>query len=216
MASSINSNLLVDELYKCRHYVDGVIVAEIINATYSHPRFPLPAMRDALSTGQLGSKVWLARKLGLNIQPQHKILIVGGWIGSLARILFENTQAAHITSIDLDEMSNSMARQINAAFDFTAITQDMYVMSPEEYAKYDVVINTSCEHISDVKEWVQLLRPGTYVAAQSNNFFSCDQHINCVNSEDELESQLGLSQTNFKGSLDFPGVYTRYMVIGRV
>ena len=46
--------------------------------------------------------------------------------------------------------------------------------------------------------------------------FHIDDHINCVNDENELVEKSGLSQIMYKGSLDMPNGYQRFMVIGYV
>lgn len=51
-------------------------------------------------------------------------------------------------------------------------------------------------------------------AVQSNNMFHIDDHINCVNNEDELAENVGLKRILYKGSLDMDNGYKRFMVIG--
>ena len=51
-----------------------------------------------------------------------------------------------------------------------------------DYARLgaDLVVNTSCEHIADLRGWLDLLPKGTSVLLQSNDYFSEPTHINCV------------------------------------
>ena len=78
-----------------------------------------------------------------------------------------------------------------------------------EFEYGHMLINTSCEHMRPLN-----VKPRTYVVLQSNNYRTVEDHINCVDSCDELVEQYELSHTYYTGSLDFP-TYTRFMVIGK-
>ena len=72
-----------------------------------------------------------------------------------------------------------------------------------------LVINTSCEHMKpiNIKKCM--------VAFQSNNYFEVEDHINCVNSVEELIEQYNFDKIYYKGELEFPK-YKRFMVIGKL
>ena len=89
------------------------------------------------------------------------------------------------------------------------VTGDMY----EYHYKEHLVINTSCEHIPNLSEWINVIPTKRIVALQSNNFVLGSGHINCVSSEDELADKAGLKEIWYKGKLQMP-MYTRYMIIG--
>ena len=59
------------------------------------------------------------------------------------------------------------------------------------------------------------IRPDTYVALQSNDYFDIEGHVNCVKSAAELAEQYKVKEIHYQGSMTFDK-YTRYMVIGRV
>lgn len=197
--------------------INAAIVTDIAGATYAIRDFDLAQLRDALSMGQIGSKLWLVEELlNLNIQ-NPRILIVGGWIGSLSRIIFEHIPTATITSVDIDEKSNVVAKYVNNAFSsrFKALTLDMYDIDSSFYSQFDIIINTSCEHIPDIQRWMSKIQNDKIVIVQSNNFFACDQHINCVSSVDEFKTQVDFDDILYEGELEFINVYTRYMLIGK-
>jgi hypothetical protein len=89
------------------------------------------------------------------------------------------------------------------------ITADMYNYRYQE----TIIINTSCEHIPDLVNWISLLPKRRIVVLQSNNYFAGNGHVNCVNDEDEFAVQSGLNEIWFKGKLMMP-MYTRFMIIG--
>ena len=64
-------------------------------------------------------------------------------------------------------------------------------------------------------DWFNLIPTGKLVALQSNNYFEIDDHVNCVNSLDELKHQAPLSNIIYEGELELEK-YTRYMLIGYV
>jgi hypothetical protein len=215
----LNSNML-SLLYKSS--IDALFVTDVVDASYSDNTFDLTQLRDALSTGQLASKLWILHEIEDCLPDNPHVLIVGGWIGTLSRLFLGHFEKYHsherysVTSLDVDPISTKMAQVVNTRFpvSFTTITKDMYDVTPEEYQNYDIVINTSCEHIEDVRKWSDGIPEGMVVIAQSNNFFKHPQHVNCVNSEKELEEQLNLRHVHYKGSKVLTGTYTRFMVIG--
>ena len=74
-----------------------------------------------------------------------------------------------------------------------------------------VVINTSCEHMTD--EWFYNLPDGQFVVLQTNNYFSNEQHINCVHSVVEALEKYQFSEVFYYGEIDNM-IYDRYMIIG--
>ena len=54
----------------------------------------------------------------------------------------------------------------------------------------------------------------TLFVVQSNNMFHVPDHINCVKDEDELVMMCDFTKVLYKGSLDMPNDYKRFMTIG--
>jgi len=166
--------------------------------------------------GQVHSKLWLIEKLKHFVADNpNKIVIHGGWNGVLASLLFNSSiKVEHIISVDIDPTCKEIANTINKRYEmegrFSAVTADMC-----EYTKEaDVVINTSTEHIkkSNLRIWKENIPQGTLVAAQNNDFFSLEEHINCVNSVKELSDILQLN--TFQEYVFTTPKYKRFMVIG--
>lgn len=169
--------------------------------------------------GQLRSKVWLVEKLQENIGTQHtpvKIVIHGGWNGVLSNLIFNSDiPVKHITSLDIDPECEEIARTINKRQEiegrFNVVTADM---SDYEYDA-DVVINTSCEHItnSHYQRWLNLVPDNALIAVQSNNYFKLEEHINCAADLDDFKA---MSKLNVLWAGEYPtDLYTRYMIIGK-
>jgi trans-aconitate methyltransferase len=173
-------------------------------------------IRDIFSSGQVISKKWLLTHFnrifrGISHEVIIKIAVVGGWVGILAAAIAADYNNVVVDSIDIDVNSTKVAAKTLENYSGSAICQDMYEV---DYASYDCVVNTSCEHIEDLSRWAVMIRPGTFLVAQSNNARDIPGHISCVDSADELANKLKLSEIYFTGQIEFP-MYTRFMVIGK-
>jgi hypothetical protein len=170
----------------------------------------LSEMRDALSDGQLLSKNWIIEQLR-PLTDQHKsVAVVGGWIGLLSLLMFTSELQVSVTSFDLDDRANMIARKINYGENFTSITANMYDI---DYSKFDIIINSSSEHIADIKKWRDAIPPGKIIVVQNNNFVDGDGHISTVASSGELREILKLNSISYEGTRKFIA-YERYMIIG--
>lgn len=168
--------------------------------------------------GQVNSKVWLAEALqGCLRTVDNDVVIHGGWNGVLSSILFNaDLNIRNITSVDIDPACEETARTINKRYEiegrFDAVTSDMcnyeYNFTP------DVVINTSCEHITpeQYRIWLDNVPADSLVVVQSNDYFELDEHINCVQSMKEFLDSSRLDVI-YKDKLVLPK-YTRFMLIG--
>jgi hypothetical protein len=171
-------------------------------------------IRDFVAKGQLASKLWASTMFNQHVKSS-RVAVCGGWYGLLPAILLHNNHEKRniFTSIDIDANCAAIANSFNAEHyfsgEFYADTQDMYQL---DYSNYDVIINTSCEHIADLTAWLATIPSGKRVMLQSNNFYECDQHINCVNSMSEFKSQIGPACVITTGTLVMPN-YTRFMIL---
>jgi hypothetical protein len=182
-------------------------------------RHPEADIANAFNHKQVGCKMWARDRLFESCGGQFgRIWILGGWYGVLAAMLFDDPRfdIAAIDSIDLDPTVASVAQTLNrpAGDRFRALTGDMYALDYTA-GRPDLVVNTSCEHIVDVRGWLELLTQGTRVLLQSNDYFSEPTHINCVASLDAFVEMASLRQVLFAGELPTKK-YTRFMLIGSV
>jgi hypothetical protein len=183
------------------------------NALYSTPVEYAPRydeFRDMFSKGQLMSKEWLVRELKLG--SDTSVSIAGAWYGTLGALLLSRNNTVKVTFIDIDArceyfLKNAFWNEPRAK----VVTEDMYKFNYTE----QIVINTSCEHIPDLRNWLDLLPKGTVVALQSNNYDIISEHINCVYSIEEFKEQAQLKKIFYSGNLD-TGIFSRYMLIGIV
>jgi len=170
--------------------------------------------------GQVRSKIWLIENLSKYASNKpNRVVIHGGWNGVLASLLFNSDiPIEHITSVDIDPACEETANTVNKKYEiqgrFTAVTADMQNFEYTEAP--DIVINTSAEHVHDdvLTNWFAKIPTSTTCVIQSNNYFQLPEHINCVNTAQQLENKIAL-KTTYIDSLVMEK-YTRFMIIGNV
>lgn len=195
--------------------IDSNFIIRYTNGLYSLPPDICPRydeFRDMFSAGQLKSKQWAIEELGKFADKfeEKSAVVVGAWFGTLGLMLKQQHPLCKVLMLDTDSRCSNFVNTISYDLhNVEYITQDMYEHIYKEYA----IINTSCEHIPDLEAWVSLLPAKRLVLLQSNDYREEQDHINCVDSEDELFEKSGLSTLLFKGTLTLP-MYSRYMIIG--
>lgn len=181
-----------------------------------HSADPMRTM-DAFYSGQIKSKEWLIDSLNFVYKFDNPVTIDihGGWVGTLASLLFQSTiPIKSIRSIDIDPSVKEIAEKMNhielSHDKFTAITQDMV----ECDSNADIIINTSCEHITQEQYdlWLSKLPKESIIIVQSNNYV-IPEHIRISKNIDEFEQQSNLER-KFVGTLKLP-LYDRYMIMGK-
>ena len=202
-------------------------------------RIPTIDLNDFLSQGQIESKTWLLSELkkftqenNLNLQ---NIAIYGSWYGFLVPFLymcFPNLE--NVRGFDLDSQSNYrseifLQRYVKDNWKYKTITQDVNSLIPlgasgkikytlindfnqkiVETQKFDIIINTSAEHITD--KWLQNLRKDQIVCIQTNNMDNIQDHINTFKTFDEAKDHYrNLGQILWAGKKPLIKDNERYM-----
>lgn len=180
------------------------------------------SFEDSISQGQYDSKKWLIEELSkINMhqfEPLH-IDIIGSWFGfPLIEMVSSKFKIKQIDLFDLDENCHRVTAQYVNHFDYNfRIVQFDDAFKRKDWRRRHIVINTSSEHMPDMLN----LKPHykdypitPLLVIQSNNYFELNDHINCVNDEDELVEKNQIKEVYFKGKQSLP-LYDRFMVIGR-
>jgi hypothetical protein len=177
--------------------------------------------RDAFSSGQIGSKIWLCEELERLFDSVDKIWIYGGWYGVTAFLLNSrgNMSVGQIRSYDIDPECEAVADMINENWvidnwKFKAETQDCNILDLDQNVP-DLVINTSTEHFENLTWW-NSIPTGTVVALQGNDMPHDDHHVHSETLEDFIK-QFPVSRLLYTGQKEFvypDWKFTRYMLIG--
>lgn len=198
-------------------YFDSRFVADIRDTA---ARFPDPYLGYALNRNQMTSKKWLVDTLAdVAGGAIGRVCVVGGWYGVLAAMLLHDKRldVASVTSVDRDPTCHAVADSLNATHvadgRFTSLTADMLEL---DYAKdgYDLVVNTSCEHLAELDDWLGRIPVGTMLVLQSNDYYGIEGHVNCVDDLGAFKRQAPLAELSFEGEMKI-ATYTRFMLIGR-
>jgi hypothetical protein len=170
---------------------------------------------DAFWSGQLKSKEWLITNLRNNVNKFVSIDIHGGWVGVLASMLFQSDMPIkNIRSVDIDSTCESVATTMNKieemAGRFRAITANMC----EVRSDADVIINTSCEHITqdEYDLWLSGHPQNSLLVLQGNNY-DIPEHVRTAKNLEEFTAQCNIDVI-WAGELELP-LYTRWMIIGK-
>jgi hypothetical protein len=195
---------------------------------YNHPD-KLERLLDSLSPNQLICKQWLIDSLHKVQIPQgsddkFRIEIIGGWFGyPLIDLLYTNF-GKYIRQIDIFEIDDFACKAIhryNQAFghhNIRIFNQDYFTY--KEKRRTHMIINTSCEHMWDMNENKEYYEDPdrTLLVLQSNNKTDEPDHVNCVNSCQELVTKNELSEVfgDWKRMNEgTPDKYIRFMVMGK-
>lgn len=211
-------------------YPENKVVSQLKRTLNMFPESET-AMVDAFSLGQLESKLWLVENLPSNLGT---VFICAGWYGTLASLMFERARDKFekIRSFDIDSSCASIADNMNRpwvmdGWQFKASTLDILDMEyPTTHITYradgsslnltempDTIINTSCEHIPNFKQWYENIPTGTIVILQTNNYFDLPEHINCCIDLDDFSRTTPMQNVYYQGELKL-SKYTRFMRIG--
>ena len=175
-------------------------------------------LTSSSTTSQLQGKLWLINELQKLDLKFTKVCLVGGWFAQLITpLFFDNFKVDIIHNYDIDEDAQLISYKFNRRYKelgkYKAIRTNTLIHPLKE--EYDLVINTSCEHMYPMKKFREL-NPElkSWFVLQSTNETKFDDHINCVNSTKELAEQGELKQILYEGQLTLDNGMTRFMVIG--
>ena len=96
---------------------------------------------------------------------------------------------------------------------FTARTADMLELDYDA-ERFDLVINTSAEHLHAFDRWYARIPAHQLTVVQSNDYFACAEHVNCVPDLAALRAQAPMRDVLFAGEKAMRR-YVRFMLIGR-
>lgn len=181
----------------------------VMNALYNEEAFSavtFEEIRDAFRLKQMQSKAWMMSKLK-DFDKESRVLVIGSWLG-FTSLCLTKLGYKHITETDPDSRLSVVANHLNRRNKtFKHLDLDVNDM---DLSQYDIIINTSCEHIAD-NTWYERIPVGTKVILHSNNLPGYD-HVNCCADLDEMISKYPMV-LDYAGALDLEQ-YTRFMLMG--
>ena len=162
------------------------------------------SIANSVNTNQLKNKRWLLSHIQpyLDMYTDPKIVVAAGWHGLTAHLIDLN-----VVSFDKDPTCQSVHLFPNVIYK----TEDIETFDPY---KFDIIICTACEHISDevINEFLSRKSPTSTAVLQSNNYYYIKDHINCKGNCDEFAEKINLRILE-QHTLEFEK-YDRFMLIG--
>jgi hypothetical protein len=228
--------ILEDNAWKLWPLLDNYVDTQFVSAFKNFYVNNLKIDNDCFSRGQLQSKLWLVNELKKLDVELGTVFLCAGWYGTLAVMLFESgIKIDKIRSFDIDPTTVDIAEVFNKPWftdqwRFKSLIQNIQDIDYREHTwqywsnannrmSYPItdipntIINTSCEHIENFKDWYEKIPSGNLVILQGNNYFEVAEHVNCSTDLDEFDKKAPMTNTLFKGELVLPK-YTRFMKIG--
>lgn len=189
---------------------------------------------DSMNASQLESKMWLVETLiELDIEPKRVALLAGWFAQYIVPLLFDNFRGCEwVENFEIDHDVSPISYKFNKRYkdkNIYKINMRNVMMKPMRMMPnpnlpvkpediFDVVINCSCEHMFPMwkfRDMNERYHGKPLYVLQSSNATQHDDHINCVESEDELIEQSRMSTVLYSGSKILSNKSTRFMVIGQ-
>ena len=186
---------------------------------------------NSFTESQLVGKMWIAEELKKIGGTKH-VALLGGWFAHLTcSLLFEEVGVSTVTNFEIDHDAHFISFKFNRRYKeekkYRSIRRNVMIdglSGVETFEKvkttepqWDVVINTSCEHMFPMRKFRELnpqLKDCLYVL-HSTDDDQYEDHINCVSSAQELADQANITDIKFMGEKVLPNGMKRFMVIGR-
>ena len=214
-------------MYKEEVYKNALeIIRKIYEESKYNPDMDLYRSLDVITAtndAQLASKEWLVNNLIKYLDTKHltfplrDVLIMGSWYGLTGAVLRQYiSDDIKIWNVDSDPLCADFGYKLNHHENTIHVTDDAIEYYFDRADAFQLIINTSCEHMEqeDIRMILNSKPIDTIACFQSNNYHNEAEHINTHNSLDEFVDSLRLASVYYKGEMSPSEDYTRYMVIG--
>jgi hypothetical protein len=196
------------------------------NALSSSEPYVFKRVLDSMNRSQLESKLWIIQELiKLEIEPK-RVAILAGWYSQYIIPLLIEHGVEFIYNFEIDRDAKDISYKFNKRYKDQEkyechITDIMFKeiwRKEENYGAFDVLINTSCEHMFPMRRFRELnknLSGNPIYVLQSTNEDKYEDHINCVSGPEELAEQAELINVVYSGTKVLDNGMKRFMVIGK-
>lgn len=170
-------------------------------------------LRDAYSHGQLLSKI--AALKHVSHLSEMNTIVLGQWHGLLAHMFGKFGISKSTVGIELDEFWHDFCLHLNLP-NYTGVcgdATDSTVWTQYLQPSHNLVVNTSCEHMS--WDWLDFERGDTcgYVYAQANNYV-IPEHVNTCQSLREFVDAFASRGYTIHSEVELKfAPYNRYCVL---
>ena len=196
------------------------------NALSSSEPYLLKRALDSMNQSQLESKLWIIQELiKLEIKPKV-VALLAGWHSQYIIPLLIEYGVEFIYNFEIDRDAKDISYKFNKRYKDQEkyechITDIMFKeiwRKEEKCGAFDVLINTSCEHMFPMRRFRELnkkLSGNPIYVLQSTNEDKYEDHINCVSGPEELADQAEFVDIMYSGTKILDNGMERFMVIGK-
>jgi len=192
------------------------------NALSSSEPYVFKRVMDSMNQSQLESKLWIIQELiKLEIKPKRVAILAGWYAQYIVPLLYDNFESVEwVENFEIDQDVKRLSYKFNKRLkeDKKYRTLITNVMFDRIQSGMDTIINCACEHMYPMwkfRELNETFQKNPLYILQSSNDEQHEDHINCVNSEEELIDQARIKDVIYSGSKILSNKSTRFMVIGR-
>jgi hypothetical protein len=193
-----------------------------LNSTETSMPYVFKRVMDSLNSSQLQSKLWLIEELNwLEIKPTNVCLIAGWYAQYVVPLLLDTFPSIQlIENFEIDKDIREMTYRFNKRFKdedkYRVVIRNIMFKELGREHDFDLVINCACEHMFPMWKFREINEEQDPVyVLQSSDDDTHDDHINCVQSTDELIEQARIVDVLYSGSIKLHNGTTRFMVIGQ-
>jgi len=193
----------------------------------------LKRVLDSMNQSQLESKLWIIQELiKLEIKPKRVAILAGWYAQYIVPLLYDNFESLQFAeNYEIDQDVKRLSYKFNKRLKedkkyeitirnvmFDRIHGSWQHGSGGHQLDVDIIINCACEHMYPMWKFKELNKPvlrNPIYILQSSDDDQYSDHINCVNSEEELIDQARIKDVMYSGAKLLSNKSTRFMVIGR-
>ena len=193
-----------------------------LNSTETSMPYVFKRVMDSLNSSQLQSKLWLIEELNwLEIKPTNVCLIAGWYAQYVVPLLLDTFSSIQLfENFEIDKDIREMTYRFNKRFKdedkYRVVIKNIMFKELSKEQDFDLVINCACEHMFPMWKFREINEEQDPVyVLQSSDDDTHDDHINCVQSTDELIEQARIVDVLYSGSIKLHNGTTRFMVIGQ-
>ena len=192
------------------------------NALSASEPYLFKRVMDSMNQSQLESKLWIIQELiKLEIKPKRVAILAGWYAQYIVPLLYDNFESVEwVENFEIDQDVKRLSYKFNKRLkeDKKYRTLITNVMFDRIQSGMDTIINCACEHMYPMWKFRELnnaVQKNPLFVLQSSNDDQHEDHINCVESEDELIDQARIKHVIYSGSKVLSNKSKRFMVIGR-
>ena len=193
-----------------------------LNSTETSMPYVFKRVMDSLNSSQLQSKLWLIEELNRIEIKATNVCLIAGWYAQyvvpLLLDIFPSIQLIENFEIDKDirEMTYRFNKRFKDEDKYRVVIKNIMFKELSKEQDFDLVINCACEHMFPMWKFREINEEQDPVyVLQSSDDDTHDDHINCVQSADELIEQARIVDVLYSGSIKLHNGTTRFMVIGQ-